>query len=69
MPQPMHPLTKPTVVIRLWLYQTIERIAYLAVANHYHPDTAHTASLAIGGLEIYGCKILHVSLSIYREPL
>ena len=67
MPQPMHPLTIPTVIIGLWLYQTIKRLLHLAVANHYHPNTAHAAPLAVGGLEIYGCKILHISLSIYWQ--
>jgi len=61
MSQPMHPLTIPTVIIGFWLYQTIKRLLHLAVANHYHPNTAHAAPLAVGGLEIYGCKILHIS--------
>ena len=59
--QAMHPGVPVGVIVRLGLDERIERVYYLAVPHNDHAHTAHAGALVIGRLEIYGCKVSHLS--------
>ena len=59
--EPMHPLAEPGAVVRIRLYEAVERIHHLAPAHHDHPHAAHAAPLPVGRLKVYGCKVLHTT--------
>ena len=55
----VYPGIPVTVILRLGPYEAVEAVYYLSAPHHDHPHAAHTGTLFIGCLEIYGCKIFH----------
>ena len=58
-PQPVHPLAKPRIVLRLRMDQTVESIDNAAPAHNDHPNAAHARRTLIRRLEIYCRKVPH----------
>ena len=55
----VHPGIPVTVILRLGLYEAVEAVYYLSTPHNHYSHTAHTGTLLIGYLKIYGCKIFH----------
>ena len=53
----MHPLTEIAVVVRLRLYETVERVGYLPITHHNHTHGADARRLLVGRLEVDGDKV------------
>jgi hypothetical protein len=60
----MHPLTKVAVVVRLWLYQTVERINHPATTYHHHSHGADTRRMLVGRLKVDGYEVTNHGFSI-----
>ncbi len=57
--QSMHPLAKPSIIVRLRLYQTVKRVRNFAATHYHNAYTAYTAATAIGRLKVYSREITH----------
>ena len=53
----MYTLTPIIIVVWLRLDQTIERVHYLPVTHHDHPDGADTRRFLIGRLKVDGDEV------------
>ena len=59
MTKTMNLRTPIVIIVRLRLDERVERINYLAIANNDDSYRAYAATLIVGRLKIYGCKISH----------
>ncbi len=48
------------IVIGIGAYQTVVSDGNFPVADHHEPHAANAGTLPVGGLEIYGGKVVHV---------
>lgn len=60
-PQAVHLSAEPLVVLRLGMYEAVERVHYPPAAYDDHPDAAHAGGLLVRRLEVYRREISHHS--------
>ncbi len=60
----MHLSTPIIIVIWLWLDQRIESIYDFTITHNHYSNRANTGSLVVSCLEVYCCKVSHLS-SLY----
>ena len=61
MPQAMHLLAEPLVVVRLWLYEAVKRAHHMALEAQHSADTAHAGWTLVRRLKVYGNEILYIA--------
>ena len=54
----VHALAEPAVIVGLRLDKGIKTLGDLTPAHYDHPHTAHAGAGTIGGLKVYGCKVI-----------
>jgi len=60
-PEAVHLLTEPRVVVGSGPDERVEGVGDEAAAHHHHAHAAHAAALSVGGLEVNSCKVFHIN--------
>lgn len=67
MPKAVHPLAEPAVVIGFRLDEAVEVICHHSIPDNDHTHAAHTGWAFVGGLEVYGCEVFHLTFFSFIE--